>query len=1189
MLFRDGKKDVPSSIFQFQIIDWYKCDILSDNVVDKDGNADGEKSLVVKAFGTDSQGSSVSLNMTGFKPYFYIQLGKKKKITEYHKNELMNILNSSLPKKLKDLFELKTVAKKTLWGFTNNKKFQYIQIKFSCLTCMYFIKKFLSKYETQNKLQIGDIRTHISFHETNIDPLIRLLHERNIQPGGWVSVSNFTTTNVLESKCQIDIETDWTNVSPFENTTMAPFVVMSFDIECTSSHGDFPVAKKTYNKPANELIDFYEKKKYEFDYKTHIKNALHSMFDKTMTGYLSFVYTKNEIDSELIELQINTHLDDLINLIDNNIVYERGIRKADSYQQTVYQVEKKLNNIFPEIVGDEVIQIGSTLHRYGEKECFYKNVITLGTCDDIPGIDVIQCESEDEVIIEWCKLLNRLDPDIITGYNILGFDFNYLYERSLELGCDDNLLSCSRLQTHTSQFCEKSLSSSALGDNMLKYVEMEGRVIIDIMKVVQRDHKLDSYKLDNVVSSFINGKISEHNGNILRVDNTTGLNNNDYISINSIKYKIENITGKTISLDKPIVENEESVVKWGLAKDDVTPKDIFMCQKGTSADRAKIAKYCVQDCALCNSIVIKLEILANNIGMANVCYVPLSYIFLRGQGIKVFSLVAKHCNDDNFVIPSITFDPNNPDPEGYEGAIVLDPKPGIYIDAPISVMDYASLYPSSMISENISHDSIVLDSNYDNLEGYSYVDITYDIYCGTGDDKVKTGEKVCRYAQFPNNEKGVLPRILMTLLSQRKKTRKKIEHKVITLDDVSYTGMIVKDSETEYELMTESNELVKINKTHAKVADKYDEFSKAVLDGLQLAYKVTANSLYGSVGAKTSSIYMKELAASTTATGRNLILKAKEFMEINYDAKVIYGDTDSIFVDFKIKDKYGITDQKEILQKSIDVSVDASSNFKKTLKSPHDLEYEKTFYPFIILSKKKYVGNLYEFNVNKFKQKSMGIVLKRRDNANIVKQVYGGLIDILLKGESINNAVKFLHNSLQRLIRGEYPMNELVISKTLRSKYANPTRIAHKVLADRMRERDPGSAPEINERVPYVYIEHDAKNKSLLQGDKIEHPSYITDNKLKINYEFYITNQLSNPISQLLALNIHELPKSKSETYYKNKYSKLLSTMSEKKASDKINDIKQKDVHELLFSPVLTELHNRRMGHQSLTTFFKPI
>jgi DNA polymerase elongation subunit (family B) len=334
---------------------------------------------------------------------------------------------------------------------------------------------------------------------------------------------------------------------------------------------------------------------------------------------------------------------------------------------------------------------------------------------------------------------------------------------------------------------------------------------------------------------------------------------------------------------------------------------------------------------------------------------------------------------------------------------------------------------------------------------------------------------------------------------------------------------------------------------------------------------------------------MKELAASTTATGRDLILKAKEFMEVNYDAEVIYGDTDSIFVDFKIKEKYGLTDKKETLQKSIDVSVEASSKFKKTLKAPHDLEYEKTFYPFIILSKKKYVGNLYEFDVNKFKQKSMGIVLKRRDNANIVKQIYGGIIDIILKGDSLQSAVKFLYSSLRRLIEGGYPMNELVITKTLRSKYANPTRIAHKVLADRMRERDPGSAPEINERIPYVYIEHDEKNKSLLQGDKIEHPTYITQNKIKINYPFYITNQLSNPISQLLALNIHELPKSKTKTYYTNKYAKLASTMSEKKAMDKFNTIKQKDVHELLFSPILTELNNRRMGHQPLTAFFKPI
>ena len=60
---------------------------------------------------------------------------------------------------------------------------------------------------------------------------------------------------------------------------------------------------------------------------------------------------------------------------------------------------------------------------------------------------------------------------------------------------------------------------------------------------------------------------------------------------------------------------------------------------------------------------------------------------------------------------------------------------------------------------------------------------------------------------------------------------------------------------------------------------------------------------------------------------------------------------------------------------------------KKRLPFPHDLEYEKTYWPFLILTKKRYVGNKYEFDPNKYKQDCMGIVLKRRDNAPIVKEV----------------------------------------------------------------------------------------------------------------------------------------------------------------------------------------------------------
>jgi DNA polymerase elongation subunit (family B) len=1168
--------------FCFQILDWYSVDV--------EVNESKHKKYIIKLFGNDEDGNSVSVNVTGFKTYFYITC-KKAKLSALDVSDLKRVIVSNIHPTLCNDLEIVTVSKKTLWGFTNNEKRQYIKLKFSSISSMYSVRKFLSRYEKTNNssLTFGSTTSHIKFHESNVEPILRFIHMRNIQPGGWIRLQKYEKCNkTIPAKTQINLTTSWKSVFSFENTKIAPFIVMSFDIECTSSHGDFPMAKKTYNKSANELVDYYNRVQDVYDFRNLIITALQSMFDDKIEGYLSIVYTKEPVDIVSMGVQINKHVDDILKILENKIQYTKDEKSAS--QKCVQILETKLNKLFPDIEGDPVIQIGTTLHRYGETTCFYKNIITLGTCDDIDGIDVVVCETEEDVINEWCRMVNRIDPDIITGYNILGFDFSYMYQRSEELECSEDLLACSRLCSHDSVFREKNLSSSALGDNTLKYVEMEGRVVIDIMKVVQRDHKLDSYKLDNVVNSFINGKVKKVDGRGILVENTTGLNTGDYIYLNNQKYKIDSISGKQICLNKP-VDTEQPVTQWGLAKDDVTPKEIFRCQKGSSSDRALVAKYCVQDSALCNSIMVKLEIIANNLGMANVCMVPMSYIFLRGQGVKIFSLVANQCRGDNIIIPTLKYDPDVIDAEGYEGAIVLDPTPGVYVEAPISVMDYASLYPSSMISENISHDSIVLDEKYDNLEGFEYVDVTYDIFTGIGDKKEKTGEKVCRYAQFPDNEKGVLPRILMKLLSQRKATRKKIEHKCIEMNDnISYVGFVDTEDNTHSAIKTvDGDRIVVITADIRKISDVYNDFMKAVLDGLQLAYKVTANSLYGSVGAPTSQIYMKELAASTTATGRNLIIKAKKFMEANYDADVIYGDTDSIFVDFKVKEKFNLTDRTEVLQKSIDISVEASREFRKELKHPHDLEYEKTFFPFIILSKKKYVGNLYEHDVTKYKQKSMGIVLKRRDNANIVKRIYGGIIDILLGGGSVNTSISFLKKSLRELIDGNYGMSDLIITKTLRKTYADPSKIAHKVLADRMFERDPGSAPQVNERVPYVYVEYDQTKKSLLQGDKIEDPTFITENKIKINYTFYITNQISNPVCQLLALCLFDIPKSKSRTYYRNKEASLVNTYTLKKTKDKINVLKQKEVHELLFSPILHELNNEREGHRPLTQFFKRI
>jgi len=249
------------------------------------------------------------------------------------------------------------------------------------------------------------------------------------------------------------------------------------------------------------------------------------------------------------------------------------------------------------------------------------------------------------------------------------------------------------------------------------------------------------------------------------------------------------------------------------------------------------------------------------------------------------------------------------------------------------------------------------------------------------------------------------------------------------------------------------------------------------------------------------------------------------------------------------------------------------------------------FYPFIIFSKKRYVGNLYEHDVKKFKQKSMGIVLKRRDNANCVKDIYGGVVDILMKTHDVNKAVKFSKNYLNDMVNEKIGMDKLIITKKLNSFYKNPESIAHKVLADRMAKRDPGSKPSVGSRMPFVYIQ--TKGKVKLQGEKIEDPDYIKKKRLKPDYKFYITNQIMKPLLQLFGLVLEQLPAFKSKLReFKRKIRGLerqyeSGDFSYEKLQEKITKIRNKHVKELIFDPSLNRQKSQAMK-KAMREFFKP-
>ena len=272
---------------------------------------------------------------------------------------------------------------------------------------------------------------------------------------------------------------------------------------------------------------------------------------------------------------------------------------------------------------------------------------------------------------------------------------------------------------------------------------------------------------------------------------------------------------------------------------------------------------------------------------------------------------------------------------------------------------------------------------------------------------------------------------------------------------------------------------------------------------------------------------------------------------------------------------------------TIELAQEAGALATNMLKLPHDLEYEKTFWPFALLSKKRYVGMLYEFDVNKCKRKSMGIVLKRRDNAPIVKDIYGGLIEILMKKQDIEESLLFIRQSIQDMIDEKVPMRKLIITKSLRGFYKNPRTIAHKVLADRMGKRDPGNKPSVGTRIPFAYIQTEGKR---LQGDKIEHPDYIKKMNLKLDYSIYITNQIMKPIIQVFALPyvLDNIPAFKRrKKHFALKLRTLRQNSDDETYIKKSRILRDKEVKALIFDNFLRKSENKKNRNQDIGSFFK--
>jgi DNA polymerase elongation subunit (family B) len=219
----------------------------------------------------------------------------------------------------------------------------------------------------------------------------------------------------------------------------------------------------------------------------------------------------------------------------------------------------------------------------------------------------------------------------------------------------------------------------------------------------------------------------------------------------------------------------------------------------------------------------------------------------------------------------------------------------------------------------------------------------------------------------------------------------------------------------------------------------------------------------------------------------------------------------------------------------------------------------------------------------------MGLSLKRRDSCDYLKDTYGQIINIIMKGGSVCDATQYLDRGLNELIAGTVSMDKLAITKSLRSYYKNPQQIAHRVLADRIGQRDPGNMPKAGDRMKFLHIA--TSNKKALQGEKIETPEFIVENRLKIDYNFYITNQLMKPLCQFLGLALEQIWKANGKPQNISKYKKDLAAL-QKEHPDFETFIKKKEkyctdlVKTILFDKHLVQINNEARGLRPITGFF---
>ena len=708
-----------------------------------------------------------------------------------------------------------------------------------------------------------------------------------------------------------------------------------------------------------------------------------------------------------------------------------------------------------EIPSDVITMISCLAMKAEAWSSLRRVILVLGECNSIDGVEVYTYASEKELLQGFNLLLADCDPEVLVGYNTTTFDIPYLAARMEMHGL--TWAGTSRVDGQVPYVKSWTTFSEAYGHKTNHaLVGMEGRIHIDLLNVVRREHKLRRYNLETVSQTFL--KKGKHD-----------------------------------------VSPAEMFAVYDQSLAALTPAEV----EAATAATTRVASYCVQDSELVLELFHKLKIWIAALEMCNVVHCQPEELYTRGQQMKSVAQLYESSLRGGYIMDHRS--------EGYpyKGAYVQEPVRGFYDNN--LVLDFASLYPSLIMAYNICYTTFDSGNLYADEDCHVLdFDETFDLKgkeaeaylaeqklkAELGDDSSSDdddapeapapapGRKKCVRAtkvvhyhlKFLKKEKreGLLPALVRALVSKRKEVKAQIK----------------------------------------EMGKNGDPVLLDILDKRQLAYKISANSIYGFLGVQKDAVLpLIQAAIAVTYLGRMAIAKVNTYLEQELGYKVIYNDTDSAFIDAHL------SSSKEVYEVGPRVAAQVTALFPP----PMALEFEK---PIMILAikKKKYVYVLIEKDGSYKRGKdgelelyTKGVVSARRDNCSWQVSAYTDTLHLIMEKRPLYLAVDRVFKAIEELVSGHVLVEDLAVNRSMGADYKSTTYMM-KVFGDRMRES--GNAIEPGDRIDMVILEGEGT-----VGQKLYLLSmYLQESEpRRIDVKYYIERLLKNCVDQLIEVGYKHL------------------------------------------------------------------